>query len=253
MPDVYVCEIIDLEELTHPVYSVSLLCPAIANMAHAGQFVNIKCGNERLLRRPVSICSVENDNIKLVFEVKGKGTKWLSESAPGQFLDVLGPLGSGFSIPDGNIIVAGGGMGVPPLLFAAESAKGDVTAVLGYRGADRIILKKEFESCCKNVYITTDDGSFGIKGTVISPLEELLRAGKTGAVLACGPRLMLSAVAAVCRQYDTFCQVSLEERMGCGIGACLVCACETSINGIQGKSRVCRDGPVFDATEVVWN
>ena len=252
MPGIYSCEIVGSKMLAESVYSIAISCPGIANTAVAGQFVNIKCGGERLLRRPVSICGVDEDELTFVFEVKGEGTYWLSGQAPGQNLDVLGPLGNGFSIPEGKMIVVGGGIGAPPMLFAAQTSKDAVTAVLGFRDMNRIILKNEFESICDKVYMTTDDGSRGIHGTVITPLAELLKRSEYDAVLACGPRVMLRAVAEMCKQCGVPCQVSLEERMGCGVGACVVCACATIKDGAERMSRVCKDGPVFDANEIAW-
>ena len=252
MPDIFNCDVISNEILCESVHAITVSCKSLAGIAHAGQFVSIKCGDERLLRRPISICRKDNDNLAFAFEVKGEGTRWLSLRKPGESLDVLGMLGNGFTMPEGNIIVVGGGIGTPPLLFAAQSSMGNVTAILGFRDNSKIILLNEFESLCKSVYITTDDGSSGIHGTVALPLMELLDKGGYIAVLACGPRAMLKAVADICKQYNTSCQVSLEERMACGVGACVVCTCATLRDGAMSMSRICKDGPVFDADEVLW-
>jgi len=252
MPDKYLCEVVARERLIDNVFIITAVNRDLAAEANAGQFLHIKCGEARLLRRPVSICSVRGSVFEFVFEVKGEGTRWLSKCEAGQILDIVGPLGNGFSIPEGKIITIGGGIGTPPMLFAAESATGKVTAVIGFRNINRILLKDEFAEVCDEVYITTDDGSFGLRGPVTTPLPELLESGGYSAVLACGPRAMLSAVAVLCKQYGVPCQVSLEERMGCGVGACLVCACATASGGIERMSRVCKDGPVFDAGEVIW-
>jgi dihydroorotate dehydrogenase electron transfer subunit len=252
MLGVYSCDIVNTKELAESIYSITIKSPDIVQNASAGQFINVKCGQERLLRRPLSISRIEGDTLMFVFEVKGNGTQWLSERKTGDCLDILGPLGNGFSIPPGNIIVVGGGIGVPPLLMTAESAGGDVTAILGFRDSSRVIMKSDFDAVCTDVIITTDDGSSGIKGTVLSPLEKQLISKKHIAVLACGPKAMLSAVANLCNQYGIPTQVSLEERMACGIGACVVCACATIINDTQSMSRVCKDGPVFNATQVCW-
>ena len=252
--DVFFCNIIENKVLTDAVFSMTVICPEIAGEAVAGQFLHIKCGEARILRRPISIWKVCDDKLVFVFEVKGEGTKWLSEQNPGQELNILGPLGNGFAMPDGKMIVVGGGVGTPPMLFAAESAKSGVTAVLGFRSADRVILVDEFKAVCEDVCVTTDDGSVGIHGAVTKPLEELLRSGVYDCVMSCGQILMQKAVAELCKKYDVRSQVSLEERMGCGVGACLVCACETINNdGAHNMSRACIDGPVFYADEVVWN
>ena len=255
MPDVFFCEISDNTLLTDAVYSITVESRRLASEAVAGQFLHIKCGEARLLRRPISICNVKDDKIIFVFEVKGEGTRWLSKCRPGQKLDILGPLGNGFKLPDGKIMVVGGGVGTPPMLFAAcsaKSGKNSVTAILGFRSADRIILTDEFKEACEKVIITTDDGSAGIHGAVTKPLEKLLKSGEYAAVMSCGQLMMQKAVADMCRQYGVPCQVSLEERMGCGVGACLVCACATTSNGEKQMSRACIDGPVFDSTDVIW-
>ena len=265
MPDVFFCEIIEKILLIDNVISMTVIGNEIANEAVAGQFLHIKCGESRILRRPISICRVNDDKVNFVFEVKGEGTRWLSEQEPGQILNILGPLGNGFTIPEGKIITVGGGVGTPPMLFTAEFAnsvesansvelaKNKVTAILGFRSADRIMLTNEFKSVCNEVFITTDDGSAGIHGSVTKPLENLLQTGEYTAVMSCGQLLMQKAVAEICKKYNVQSQVSLEERMGCGIGACLVCACETiSENGTLTMSRACLDGPVFNADNVVW-
>jgi len=252
MPDIFLCEITDNRILTDAVFSITVACRQLANESVAGQFLHIKSGKERFLRRPISICNVRDNKINFVFEVKGEGTRWLSEQKPGHKLDVLGPLGRGFIIPEDKFIIIGGGVGTPPMLFAAESGKSGIVAVLGFRSADRVILVDDFKAVCDDVYITTDDGSVGIHGAVTKPLEELLKSGEYKSAMSCGQLSMQKSVAEMCKQYNVPCQVSLEERMGCGIGACLVCTCATELNGIKQMSRVCIDGPVFDASEVIW-
>jgi len=265
MSDIYHCEIIENSLLIDNIFSITVKSPELAKKAVAGQFIHIKCGEARLLRRPISICYVKDDKVNFVFETKGEGTKWLSMQSYGQILDILGPLGNGFDMPNEDIIVVGGGVGTPPMLFAAQSAKGNVTAILGFREAKRVILVDEFKSVCDDVFVTTDDGSVGIHGAVTMPLEKLLKTGKYKAVMTCGQIFMQKAVAELCKQYNVRLQVSLEERMGCGIGACLVCACATLRDNVVDvdktagvtddnvtMSRACIDGPVFDANKVVW-
>lgn len=253
MPVNSLCEVIENKKLNDNTYAISVKCGELAASACAGQFVHIKCGEALLLRRPFGICSVNGDAMMFVYEIKGKGTRFLSSVLPGQTLDILGPLGNGFSLPEGDILIAGGSAGAAPLLFAAASAEGCVTAVLGFRDSGRVILKDEFEAVCDRVYITTDDGSFGIHGTVAGPVAEKLSEGAYSTVLACGNSAMLRAVARLCEQHGVPCQVSMEERMACGVGACLVCACATVKDGVPRMSRVCKDGPVFDAGEIKWD
>ena len=232
-------------------FSLVLEWPEAGNI-RPGTFLHVKCGEERLLRRPISICETEHDRLRMIFEVRGEGTKWLSECKAGDCLDVLGPLGNGFDVGNGRVIVAGGGIGVPPMLGAARAAGGRATAVAGFRSEGNVMLEEELRSVCEDVSVTTDDGTYGEHGAVTLPLSRLLAVGGYDKVLACGPKAMLRAVAEICATHETGCYVSLEERMGCGIGACLVCACNTIENGEVQMRRVCKDGPVFDAREVVW-
>lgn len=221
-----------------------------------GQFVHVKCGDALLLRRPLSVCLCRadgpEDTLSLVIEVRGQGTAWLSERSVGDELDVLGLLGNGFAMSrEGRYLLAGGGVGAPPLLGCAAYSGGNSTAVLGFRSGERAILLPQFEQECARVLAATDDGSLGFHGLVDALVRrELERDRGYDAVLACGPRPMLRSVAKAAGEFGLPCQVSMEERMGCGVGACLVCACDMA----DGSRRhVCRDGPVFDAGEVDWN
>ncbi|HHT17306.1 MAG TPA: dihydroorotate dehydrogenase electron transfer subunit [Papillibacter sp.] len=251
MPITTLATVQDTRMLTESVCKMVLFSPELARLAKPGQFVHIKCGGESLLRRPISICDVQEDTLTLVLERKGAGTQYLAERRAGDTLDLLGPLGNGFELPDGKLLLVGGGIGVPPLLYAAKRAKG-ADAVLGFKTKSAIILEEEFQSACGETAVVTDDGSYRLHGNVTVPLREMLHRGGYAGVLACGPRAMLRAVAEVCAAFKVPCQVSMEERMGCGVGACLVCVCETEKEGERAMSRVCKDGPVFRAEEVCW-
>ena len=182
----------------------------------------------------------------------------MSRRQPGESLDMIGPLGRGYVMYEGSYILVGGGLGAPPLLYAAHYAREKtinrkITAILGFRNADRVILVDEFKEACNKVYLTTDDGSAGIHGAITGPLKELLKTGEYETVMTCGQLPMQKAVAEICEKYDVSCQVSLEERMGCGIGACLVCACAVKDKeGNEQMNRACIDGPVFDSKNVIW-
>jgi dihydroorotate dehydrogenase electron transfer subunit len=252
MPCIRLCAVTENRMLSETAAMITIDAGEIAEKAAAGQFVHIKCGEGNLLRRPISIANTENNLLTMVAEARGEGTRWLSGRGLGQKIDVLGPLGNGFDLSGKKMIVVGGGIGVPPMLFASRKAEGEVTAVLGFRDRSCVIMADEFRRVCGSVHISTDDGSFGEKGPVTYPLKRLLEEGGFDAVLACGPKPMLKAVAGLCREFDVPCQVSMEERMGCGIGACLVCACKTQKAGQEKMSHVCKDGPVFNAGEVVW-
>ena len=211
-----------------------------------GCFLHIACGEAHVLRRPISLCDYDTPEgvARLVYAVKGDGTAWLARQKPGKSLDVLGPRGHGFDLPDVPTLLVGGGIGVPPMVFC-ESKLTKSHAILGFRSKDLAVLTGEFGSAD----ICTDDGSLGEKTFPHLKLKELLATGKWQRVVACGPTVMLKAVAGVCIEADVPCQVSLEERMACGVGACLVCAC--AVHGTYG--RVCADGPVFDAKGVEWD
>jgi len=259
MPNLYDCKVIENSKQTSSVYSIVVSSEALAKESKPGQFLHIKCGDKQLLRRPISICSVSKAEVRIVFEVKGEGTKWLSQQCEGAVISVLGSLGNGFTFQTdknraSNIIVVGGGIGTPPMLYVAEHAKSEekatVTAILGFRSADDVILKDEFEKICDEVHIMTDDGSAGELGQVTLPLEKLLKKGGYDIVMSCGPHKMQEAVAKLAAKFGVPCQVSMEERMGCGVGACLVCACATTIADTEKMTRVCIDGPVYDAQNI---
>ena len=248
-------EIIKNQPVSATAFDVVIRAPALCAEAAPGRFVHIKCGDNSLLRRPISICDVSGEQMRLVIDQRGEGTRYLGQRKIGQTLDVLGPLGHGFSLPDDArpALLVGGGVGVPPLLFAARQMKVKPHAVLGFRSRDAVMLLEDMRQSCARVVLTTDDGTQGEQGMVDAPLRKMLQSGDYSCLLACGPKPMLRAAAALAEEFGVSCQVSMEERMGCGVGACLVCACKTKKNGQTGYSHVCKDGPVFDAAEVCWD
>ena len=250
MPIKKLCKIIEERKLTSDIYSFLLDAGAIAEEARPGQFVHIKCGAGLLLRRPISICDANAGLLRIVFQVRGTGTQWLSERETGETLDVLGPLGTGFQLPaSGKVLLAGGGIGTAPLLFAAKSAPGGAVAALGFRTGESAILIEDFTRAGVAVEAASEDGTLGVLGTVDQVVRRCLQEGTYSEVLACGPTAMLRAISQVAAGEGTPCQVSLEERMACGIGACLTCSCK--VNGHY--KRVCKDGPVFPSEEVEWD
>ena len=251
------CKIVSRKQLGDAVYLVLEAGDMVrASFRAPGQFVHIRCGDSLLLRRPVSVCtcqeSVPNDLLSIAFEVRGEGTAWLAQRREGDALDVLGLLGNGFTMDrEGRYLLVGGGIGVPPMWGCAQYTGGRSTAVLGFRSKEKAILLSCFEDECAKTLIATDDGSLGYHGFVDALVRRELEQDRGyDAVLACGPKPMLRNVAKAAAESGVPCQVSMEERMGCGIGACLVCACDMR-DGT--RKHVCKDGPVFSAEEVDWN
>ena len=250
-----ICRVTHSSRLGDGLYRLTLDAPQIAAAAQCGQFVHIACGEGNLLRRPISICLADGAALHLVFQVRGGGTAWLAARRQGDALDLLGPLGHGFDTQalGARPVLIGGGIGVPPMLqtaVCAADAGASPRAILGFRSKGVVMLEDEFRAVCETT-ITTDDGSYARYGFVTDVLKEQM-ADATG-IAACGPRPMLRAVAALAREAGVPCQVSMEERMGCGIGACLVCACALRTeNGETRYGHVCKDGPVFNAEEVEW-
>ncbi|MCL2018424.1 MAG: dihydroorotate dehydrogenase electron transfer subunit [Oscillospiraceae bacterium] len=256
--------IIEKTAISAGVYSYMILCPEVAAEARPGQFVHIKVEGFTL-RRPISICDIDRKNgwVRIVFEIRGHGTAKLTDANVGDSIDMIAPLGNGFTIPEDitpsrRIVTVGGGIGIPPLLGVAKVFREKSTAILGFRSYDKVILANDFKQNDARVITCTDDGSVGFKGSVILPFESELAQNDVDMVYACGPEPMLAAIIEICKKARINCEVSLEQRMGCGVGACAVCACEIARqNGTDASGScnnmlmVCKDGPVFKGEEVV--
>ena len=256
MPIQQTCTVAGISKLNDYAWHMVLEAGRMAGKIRPGQFLHIKCGHSRLLRRPISICEWSGDEpddlVSVVFEVRGDGTQWLSRRKTGDRLDVLGPLGNGFDIrPQGRYLLVGGGIGVSPIVGCRHSQE-DV-AVVGFRSIDRVTpaLIDKLEDTCASVYFCTDDGTLGRHGFVDGQVRDILAKDKSfTAILACGPRPMLSSVVKAAAEFGVPCQVSMEERMACGVGACLGCAIQMRDGTMK---HVCKDGPVFNAEEVDWD
>ena len=215
-----------------------------------GQFAHVYVPGKSL-RRPISVCDARDGVLRLVYQVKGEGTKIMSQMKPGETVDVLAPLGNGFNIEKGKrYALIGGGIGVPPMLYTAAQCEGPLV-ITGFRSESLVILQEDFKNAGAELMLCTDDGTAGRKGFVTDLLREKIN--EVDEVCACGPTPMLKAIADVCREFSKPCQISLEERMACGIGACLVCAVKVRKNGEEIMQHVCKNGPVFNAEEVVFN
>ena len=235
------------------IYDMVLSFPKGAKEARPGQFIAMYCEDgTKLLPRPISICGIDAEagTLRVVYRIAGEGTRLFSQMKAGDSLEVMGPLGNGFTMKDKKAIIVGGGIGIPPMLELAKQLDCEKTVVLGYR--DELFLKEEFEACA-NVAVATEDGSTGTKGTVIDAIKAAQVSGEI--IYACGPMPMLKALAEYADVHGMEAQISLEERMACGIGACLGCICKTKEKDHHtnvNNTRICKDGPVFDAKEVVF-
>lgn len=248
--------ILKKNEIAKDTYSFVINCPNVAAASKAGQFVHIRAEGYTL-RRPISICEIDKEKgtIRIVFEVRGGGTDKLSQLFVGDGIDIIAPLGNGFTIKEiprnKNVIVVGGGIGVPPMCGVASCYK-NVKAIIGFRSKDKVILEEDLKSLGADVTVCTDDGSYGYNGVVTNPLEEELKKGIASMIYACGPTPMLKTVINSAKKYNIPCEVSLEQRMACGVGACVGCVCNINRKGESLVLRVCKDGPVFNGEEVVF-
>ena len=211
-----------------------------------GQFVNIKLDGF-FLRRPISVCDINENSLTIIYKTVGKGTEVLSNMKPGEKLDILTGLGNGYdlSVSGENPLLIGGGAGVPPMYYLAKKLIGEnknVTVILGFNTKSEVFYKDEFEKIGAKVLITTVDASEGIKGFVTDAISTL---DNYSYFYTCGPEPMLKAVY---NSTKTSGQFSFEERMGCGFGACMGCSCKTK----YGNKRICKDGPVLLKEEIIW-
>ena len=247
-------EIINKSQAAEDTFDLTLSCRELSDLANPGQFVHISVPGF-FLRRPISICNIDKDNgtIRIVFQIKGKGTDALSKFEVGERLDMLGPLGIGFKLIDADkkAITVGGGIGTPPMLAVAKHYGQNATAISGFRTKNLVILQDDFKSQSNKTILCTDDGTTGEKGFVTDALKRCIKEEKPDIIYACGPVVMLKAVSKIAIENEIQCQISLEERMACGVGACLGCAVKMTRGGREFYRHVCKNGPVFDAREVV--
>ena len=236
--------ILSNEALTDCVYKMVLSGDTTALTA-AGQFVNIKLDG-LFLRRPISVCDYDDQTLTIVYKVVGKGTEVMSKMTPGQELDILTGLGNGYDLSTAGEkpVLLGGGVGVPPMYNLAKKLIADgkkVSVILGFNTKTEIFYEEEFKNLGCDVTVTTVDGSYGIKGFVTTALENM----GYSYFYTCGPEPMLKAVH---KASVTSGQMSFEERMGCGFGACMGCSCKT----LTGYKRICKEGPVMRKEEILW-
>ena len=244
-------KVIRQDEIAYEIYSLLISAKEIADIVKPGQFVNLYSADKsRLLPRPISICEIDkaSGTLRLVYRVVGDGTKEFSTLTSDHTIEVMGPLGNGFTLEGKKAIIIGGGIGIPPMLELSRQLDCEKSIVLGFR--DEEFLSEEFAPY-GTVYKSSDAGNIGVKGTVMDAIKEY---GITGDVIyACGPIPMLRAISDYALANGITAQISMEEKMACGIGACLACVCKSKDVDEHSKvhnKRVCKEGPVFYAGEV---
>lgn len=259
MKKTYDVEIIEKEVLNKEVFKLLLKKPESMDPILAGQFFGLMAddGGYPLLRRPISVSRVDKDTFELTIKVLGQGTELLYKKEVGQTVNVLGPVGNGFFLEelDENALIVGGGIGISPVKELArigqEKLNMDLPVLLGFR--DEAFDIEDFSKYSSKIEIATESGIEGHKGYVTSLLEQHLKENTVSKVFVCGPHPMLKAVSRLCASYKVETQLLMEERMACGIGACLVCTCAIKEGEAIKNKRVCKDGPVFYGSEVVFD
>jgi dihydroorotate dehydrogenase electron transfer subunit len=263
-------KIIEHERIAPGFYRMRIGSEHLAKNSRPGQFVEIRCseGGEVLLRRPLGVHRIWNGGIEVLYEVVGKGTELLSRKKPGEMLDVIGPLGNGFIVPRAmvyglwSMVLIAGGVGVAPLVALAEALirgprsivhgkNSKLHVLIGARTKSQILCEKDFKKLGCEVKISTEDGSLGKIGLITEQLPKLLSTidHRLLTIYACGPHPMLKAVSYIADASGIPCQVSMEERMACGVGVCLGCPVKVKSGGYK---MVCKEGPAFDAKEIAW-
>lgn len=247
----YIATIIKNEQIAENIYAITFALDEDFTV-RAGQFGNISVGGTHLLRRPIAICKVEGREVTFCYQIKGEGTQKLKMMEAGTRLNVLMPLGNGFYVEENEkkVALVGGGVGVFPLISVLReyAQTKEISAYIGYRNKGAVCGVEEFAKAQKFIAVT-DDGSYGAQMNAVQAFAaDLEKGNKPDVVLACGPTPMLRALKTLVEKENLECYVSLEERMGCGIGACLVCVCDMT-NG--KRARVCKDGPVFNSRDII--
>ena len=254
---IHKCKIINKEKITDDFYSLEIVSPKLSKNSLPGQFINVKCNdNKLLLRRPFGISDIylKNNTLKILYKVVGDGTKCLSVMNVGDELDVLGPLGKGFgydnSLNDKLVYLVSGGTGIAPFPYLIKSIKRYTNKIIlfsGFKNKKEYLGEKYFEGLEVRNYISSDDGSIGSKGFITDILLNEIKLKKIPSnIYACGPEEMLKKVSLIAEKYKIDCEISLEEKMACGFGVCMGCTIKTK----NGNKLVCKDGPVFKAEEI---
>lgn len=243
--------VIEQKKIATDTYSMWIQTEQIAKDARPGQFISVYTKDDsRMLPRPISICEIDREagKLRIVYRVVGQGTDEFSRLQAGDTIEILGPLGNGFPLKEKKAFLMGGGIGVPPMVQLAKELDCEIQIIAGYR--DELFLTEELSAAGK-LYIATEDGSAGTKGNVMDAIRE--NGLSADIIYACGPKPMLRAIKAYAEENNIECYISMEEKMACGIGACLACVCqskEVDEHTHVHNKRICKDGPVFLSTEV---
>lgn len=247
----YKVDIISNQNICTDTYKMVMAAPtAFLDAFKPGQFIHMEVPgrNDLILRRPISVHRVNESTVTVIYKVLGEGTRQLCTLKPHQTIDIMGPIGNGFPMNSEykSIALVGGGLGCAPLMSApaCDSAR-EYHAFLGFATADMAYMTSDMEAVCDTCNLSTDDGSLGFKGNSVQMLSEFLKTNSVDAIFACGPVPMMKGLKNLNTGIPIY--LSLEERMGCGYGACLTCVCKTTD---EGYNRVCVDGPIFLAEEV---
>jgi dihydroorotate dehydrogenase electron transfer subunit len=229
-----------------PLDSIERPCPGQFFMLGAG------CGNDPLLKRPFSIFRGWNGKLQFLYRIRGKGTLCIANCKKDDIINIMGPLGNSWPEPAGDFIVLAGGIGVASVYSLIEAYPQRAGVFCGYRNCEELLMLEDIGKLAKKVSATTDDGSYCRAGLITEPFTEFIGSAQFSdnplPVYACGPTPMLKALAAIIKGKNLKCHVSLEEVMACGVGACLGCVCKTK----SGYTRICKEGPVFDIEDIVW-
>lgn len=261
-------EVISNREIKPSYFKMAMNVAGLEEEVKAGQFINIRvteCSGV-LLRKPLSVYSYcrKSGSLEVLYRTVGRGTEALSRKRGGEELDIIAPLGNGYELPAGPepVVLVGGGTGAASLYFLAETLAGagfsDARVLIGARDKENIICEKEFLKTGCKVMIATDDGSRGFGGVITELFKSIVPGMNPSTVVyACGPKPMLKIIAGITKKFKLSCQVSLEEYMACGVGACMSCAVKTKKQSGRGGERfiykrACKDGPVFDGREIIW-
>jgi dihydroorotate dehydrogenase electron transfer subunit len=242
----HLAEILENLRLSVDTWKLVIKNSTIANNAKAGQFVSILC-EDLILRRPFSVANAYDDNFEIIYKIKGKGTKFLSSLEKGNFIDVIGPFGNGFNTENKNSLLIGCGVGIAPMLFLSNKLKEAVKHTFIACTQTKLDLPAS-----KNMILITEDGSSGLKGRLDEHLEQIIVDTKPEKIYTCGPNGAMAYICKIAEKYNIPVEAALEREFACGTGVCMGCVVQIKQNETAMNKRICKDGPVFNGAEVIW-